>query len=206
MSLRILALILGVSALCQFSIAGAEQITFVFDGTASGVLGAQNFSNADLSVTAVEDTAEVPGPTAPFGIISFTPDLVTIDISTVGTTTVPNAYVFDTQSSGAAGFGVTSGSDSIQIYDPSLATYDMKSPIGPIFEAADPSVSDWTDMPTSMGDLTVNSYTNLTFTATLGGGGNGNVVPAPSAGWLSLIGLPIVVIAARRGLSAGRKA
>jgi hypothetical protein len=81
----------------------------------------------------------------------------------------------------------------------------MTTSIGPITETgADPFIGNWRDMATSAGDLTVTSWNDVRFTATVAGGGdgdsggNGNVVPLPNAAWLSLIGLPIVVIAARR--------
>jgi len=179
----------------QMSIAAAGPITYLFDGTASGTLGGQTFSDASLRVTAVADTANVPAPVGAESTISFNPASVAIDISAVGTMAVSNAYVFDAQALTGVGFGVVS--DDIQIHDPSFATYNMKSAIGPIFEAADPSTADWTNMPTSIGDLTVTSFTNVTFTATLGGS-NPSGVPAPSAAGLSLVGLAVSLIVAYR--------
>jgi len=207
MKLSLLALVLGVSALVPFSVAGAEQITYVFDGTASGTLGAQPFTGASLSVTAVVNTTDVPAPTGADDIIEVLPSLVTIDIGGLGSTTISNGYVFDNQAEAVGGFGATSGSDTIQIPDASFGTWNMKTAFGPVFASSDRSISDWTDMPTSEGDLAVNSYTDLTFTATLGSGSvGGNTVPSPSAAWLSLIGLPFAAIAARRGLKTPRKA
>jgi hypothetical protein len=204
MKLRVLGLILGVSALCQFSIAGAEQIKYVFNGTGSGTLGAQNFSDASLSVTASVDTADVPAPTEADNIIDVSPSLVTINIGGLGSTTISNGYVFDNQAEEVGGFGATSGSDTIQIPDPSFGTWNMKTAFGPVFAASDRSIADWTDMSTSQGDLAVTSFTDFTFTATLGGGSN--AAPLPSAAWLSLIGLSFVAIAVRRGVKAPRKA
>jgi hypothetical protein len=201
MKCRVLGLILGASALCQFSVAGAEQIKFVFDGTASGTIGANTFSNAELSVTAVGDTASIPAPDS-VGVIRFdTP--VTIGIHGVGSTTIATgAQIGCVPAENFVYFGV--GPSDIQVFDSSFSTYLFKTSIGPISEATDPSTVDWTDMSTPLGDLAVNSYTDLTFTATLGGGSI--MAPLPSAAWLSLIGLPFVAIAARRGVKAPRKA
>jgi hypothetical protein len=115
--------------------------------------------------------------------------------------TIANAYVFDNQNFQKVGFGV--GQDDIQFHDPSFATYNMKTSTGPFFEASDPSVTDWTNMPTSKGDLTVTSLTNLTFTATLGSSGP-SAVPLPSAAGMSLAGLTLCAIAAYRRSVAAR--
>jgi hypothetical protein len=188
------------AAFLQISIAAAGPIKFVFDGTASGTLGAQTFSNADLSVTAVGDTAVIPAPDSG-GVIRFdTP--VTIDVAGVGSTTIATGgQVGCFPSQDFVYFGV--GPADIQVFDNSFATFNFKTAIGPIFEATDPSTVDWTNMSTPLGALTVNSYTNLTFTATLGGSGNPSAVPAPSAAGLSLVGLALCLIAAyRRRVSA----
>ena len=127
---------------------------------------------------------------------------MTIDVAGVGSTTIATgAQVGCFPSEDFVYFGV--GPSDIQVFDSSFATYNFKTAIGPIFEATDPSTADWTNMSTPLGNLTVNSYTNLTFTATLGGSGNPSAVPAPSAAGLSLVGLALCLIAAyRRRVSA----
>jgi hypothetical protein len=149
-------------------------------------------------VTAVADPASVPAPTA--GVISFTPTLISIDNSaSPQAVTVPSGgYIFDNQNLSSLGFG--EGQDDITFNDPSFATYNLKTSTGPFFEASDPSISDWVNMPTSKGDLTVTSLTNLSFTATLSSSGTGTptVVPAPTAAGLSLAGLTLCAIAAYR--------
>ncbi|MGD0464619.1 MAG: hypothetical protein ABSB74_19210 [Tepidisphaeraceae bacterium] len=185
-------------ALLQTSIAAAVAITYVFDGTASGTLGAKAFSDASMSVTAVTDTTDVPAPTGADNIIDVYPSLVTINIGGLGSTTISNGYLFDNQALESGGFGARPGSDTIQIPDPSFGPWNMKTAFGPVFAASDRSIADWTGMSTSKGDLAVNSYTNLTFTATLGGSGNSPAVPAPSAAGLSLAGLSLCLIAAYR--------
>lgn len=204
MKLLVLGLMVGASALCQFSVAGAEQIKYVFDGTGSGTLGAQTFSNVDLSATAVTDTADVP--TAAGGGIDFNSVLFTINIGGVGSTNLSTGELDKNESTQNLDFGwrtSLSSTSVIRLSDPTLVNYDLKTAIGPITETGiDPFAGNWLGMSTSAGDLSVSSWDNVTFTATLGAGG---AVPSPSAAWLSLIGLPFVAIAARRGGKAPRK-
>lgn len=203
MKLQMLGLILGVSALCQVSVVGAEQIKYVFDGTGSGTLGAQTFSNVDLSATTVTDTALAAEANGDFGnpTIPFT-----IDIGGVGLTTLPNGVL--SAEADFVYFGYLTPEVSagfIEIDNPAFLHYDITTSIGPITDTvANPGIGNWTNVPTSAGDLTVTSWDNVSFTATLGGGAS--AVPLPNAAWLSLIGLPFVVIAARRGVNAPRKA
>jgi hypothetical protein len=201
MKLTILAVSMLGAALLPLSIAAAAPITYVFSGTASGSISGKSFSDVSFTVTAVADTVNVPAPTA--GDITFTPTTVTINNSASSQpVSVADAYVFDNQSLQKVGFGL--GQDDIQFDDPSFATYNMKTSTGPFFEASDPSIADWVDMPTSKGDLTVTSLTNLTFTATLSGSSAPSAVPLPSAAGLSLAGLTLCAIAAYRRSVAAR--
>jgi len=195
-------LALGVSAFVQFSVVGAETIKYVFDGTASGTLGSQTFSNVDLNESAVTDTASVP---ANGEQINFAPMPFTIDIGGVGSTTVSTGLLSLFHNASfqfvAAGWKTSSSEiDVIEINNPAFLTYDMTTSIGPITETgSDPFIGNWQNMSTSGGNLTVTSWDNVSFTATLGSGtGGSNAVPLPSAAWLSLIGLPLAAIAARR--------
>ena len=187
------------AALLPLSIAAAGPITYVFSGTATGSISGKSFSGVSFTVTAVADTANVPAPTA--GDITFTPTTITINDSASQSVTVPNGYVFDNQNFQKVGFGL--GQDDIQFHDPSFATYNMKTSTGPFFEASDPSIADWTNMPTSKGNLTVTSLTNLSFTATLGPSAP-SAVPLPSAAGMSLAGLILCAIAAYRRSVAAR--
>ncbi len=151
------------------------------------------------------DTADVPanGEEINFPAMPFT-----IDIGGVGPTTVSTGLLgeFHNASFDFVDFGWQSSTSLIgvvEINNPAFLNYDMTKSIGPIAETGtDPFIGNWEDMATSAGDLTVTSWNDVSFTATVAGdgdhGGNGNVVPLPSAAWFSLMGLPIVVIAARR--------
>jgi len=206
MKFHVLGLALAACALFPFSVASAESIKYVFDGTASGTLGSQTFSNVDLSASAVTDTADVPPyseeilfPTMPF----------TINIAGVGSTNLATGLLglYNFPSSQFMDFGWQAPPDDqigvIEIQNTVFATYDLKTSIGPITETGtDPFIGNWENMSTSAGNLTVTSWDNVSFTATLGGGTGGtsgnSAVPLPSAGLLSRIGLPLAAIAARR--------
>ncbi len=155
--------------------ANADSVTYFFTGTASGTLNGVGFSSALLTVTAAGDTTNVTNTPGIFQIDAFSS--VQIFVSGFGTMDVlGTSYVFDNTTNGVAGFGnmnLVHCCDVIQVYDPAFLVYDLKSSIGPIGNAVDPSTGDWINMGTSLGSLTVTSYTDYSFTAT--------VVPEPSS-------------------------
>lgn len=89
--------------------------------------------------------------------------------------------MFDNQASSKIGYGVNGipfCCDIIQFINPAYAAYDLMSAIGPLPCGSDLSIGDWIHVPTSSGLLTLLSYTDNTFEAT--------VVPLP--GSLALLG------------------
>ncbi|MGD0137447.1 MAG: hypothetical protein ABSD28_01110 [Tepidisphaeraceae bacterium] len=194
MKLRALVLASGVTALVHFSVADAEAIKYVFDGTASGTLGSQTFSNVELSATAVTDTSDVPayGEEILFPAMPFT-----INIAGIGSTSVSTGllglYNFPSEQFVAWGW-VAPVNDQIaviEIDNSVFATYDMKTSVGPITETgSDPFIGNWLNMSTSGGNLSVNSWDNVSFTATLGSGSGGtSAVPLPNSAAIALVGL-----------------
>jgi hypothetical protein len=153
-----------------------------------------------LSATAVTDTADVPAAVG--GELDFNSVLFAIDIGGVGSTNLSTGELDKYEPDQNLDFGwrtSLSSTSVIRLNDPRLVNYDLKTAIGPITETgADPFAGNWSGMSTSAGDLSVTSWDNVTFTATLGSGGVSKAVPLPNAAWLSLVGLPLVVIAARR--------
>lgn len=168
-----------VVVIARAGAAGAVPITYVFTGTASGTVnGSTSFSEATLTVTAYGNTDDV---TFDSGSQTYRDSNVStfITISGIGTMTVtPSAgnrdYVFDNQTpfgesgEGRIGYGIngiTSCCDIIQFPNAGYLTYDLKSAIGPFASTADLSTGDWVNVPTSMGPLTVTSFTGA-FSAT----------------------------------------
>ncbi len=157
--------------------ANADPVTYFFTGTANGTLNGVGFSGALLTVTAAGDTGNVTSNAGIFQIDTFSS--VQIFISGFGTMDVlGTSYVFDNNTNAVAGFGnenLVHCCDVIQVYDPAFALYDLKSSIGPIGNAVDPSTGDWINMGTSLGSLTVTDYRDYSFTATVG------TIPEPSS-------------------------
>lgn len=147
----------------------ADTLDYVFTGTASGTVDGITFTNATLTINAIGDTSAVSSTYAYF--LYFPVNTAAISISGIGSGTFNDStYVFDNQTAfgGTVGFG--DGSDIIQIHDEDFgstvfSTYDLTSPIGPLGFVTDPSVSDWTNLPTSLGAMTVTSYTDVSFQA-----------------------------------------
>jgi uncharacterized protein (TIGR03437 family) len=162
---------LGIIVSAATALAGQTGV-FTFSGTATGTIGGIPFTNATLTVTGSGDVGTVSCTHGsceldlPYGVTSFM-------IGGVGSGKFNfTSYFFDSQSSGVAGFGV--GGDLIQISNDTIGktvftTYDLQSTVGPLGpEAEDPSESDWTGMPTTLGSFTVTSFTNVTFQAIVG--------------------------------------
>jgi hypothetical protein len=193
------------AAFLPFSIAAAEPIAYAFSGTATGTLAGVPFSNLSLTVTAVSDTADVPAPDAEgIIIVPATKTIVTDSASLFAT--VADGQVFENQEVPDLGFDQTSSQFSLISFtgETFFTTYNLLSSAGPISESENPEDGFWTNMPTSAGALTVNTFSNVTFTATLGSTGPSGptsgppAVPLPSTAGLSLAGLAICAIAAYR--------
>ena len=160
--------------------ASAATMHYVFTGIAKGALGSQGFTDALVTVTATGNSGDVTF-SAPNTFFNSQVD-TTITISGVGSVQVTGSdYVFDNQASSKIGYGVNGipfCCDIIQFINPAYAAYDLMSAIGPLPFGSDLSIGDWIHVPTSSGLLTLLSYTDNTFEAT--------VVPLP--GSLALLG------------------
>jgi PEP-CTERM motif len=178
--------------------ADASPITYVFSGTASGTVGNTNFRNALLTVSATGDTSAVTGISGGTFSSNFPGGGVTFSVSGIGSGTFSNSsYVFDDQNDfgGMVGFGVngiTKCCDIIGILgtdfgSTAFATYNLQSPIGPLGFVTDPVVGDWDNVPTLLGNMTVNSYTNVSFQA-------GAITNAPEPSSLLLLGTGLLGI------------
>ena len=147
-------------------------MSYVFTGTASGTLGETPFTDATLTVTAIGNTDNVTYESQT-GTYRNQTLSTTISIDGIGTMAVtPGAgqhdYVFDNQPDQKIGYGVTgiqNCCDIIQFVNEAYATYDLNSEIGAFEPTTDLSTGDWVNVPTSMGPLTVPSFTG-SFSAT----------------------------------------
>ena len=156
--------------------AAAAPVTYRFTGDIAGTLGGTSVSGL-LTLTVTGNTDDITHPSPAYMLDSVGTSI--FDLAGVGNFTVTNpAYVFSRPDVGVVGFGVqglTDCCDIIQISDPAFLGYDLKTSIGPLGGASNPSLGDWVGVPTTAGAFTLRSMSNTTFEAILG-----NQVPEPS--------------------------
>lgn len=178
----------------------ADIITYSFAGMASGSVGSQVFTNATVSATGTADTNSIVNAGVfPFNEIDFAAGSETLTISGIGSGTFANLlYVVDNYGSGVlllGGLFPTGNADIIELTNSDLGSnvfsnYFLNTSIGPIGPAPDEAVAAWQDIPTSLGDVSLSSYTNVTFQA--------KVVPEPSSSSLLLTSLLALAFLAKR--------
>ena len=170
--------------------ASALPITYEQLVTASGSLGASDFTNALVTLTAMADTTEVAQLAG--GAFRVQSSSATVNVMGVGfgTFTIPTV-MFVNQGGSTAGLYsgtlATPGPDILDIVVAAIATYDLKTAIGPVSGA---SIFNATAFATTAGNFNLTSAGTVTFTATL----NQTAVPEePST--LALFTLSCVTLA-----------
>ena len=181
---------------------GDALATYVFTGTANGSVGTQTFTDVTLSVTGTADTKNI-GNGGPFRFneIDFNPGAAILSIGGVGSGIFSDlVFIVDNYGNGVLLLGGLFGpaaSDIVELRDADLgssvfSTYFLNTSIGPIGPDPDEAVAAWQNIPTSLGTVTVTSYTDVTFEAT--------VVPEPSSSALLVSGLLLVGVLFRKGI------
>jgi hypothetical protein len=187
--------ILGSLAVLPVPRVEAAPITFLFEGTASGVAGGTPFSQATFVITANANTVNVVQSGALFSLDSSAATIAIAGIGTGTFTSPPGTRVFDFQDNNTLGFSRVGidGPDLMDFADPAFATYGLTTSLGPLL-VGDPFFLDFSDVPTSLGNVTfdVDGVTDVTFTATAGGAG---AVPEPST--LLLLGAGVAALGLR---------
>lgn len=107
----------------------ASPIAYTFSGNASGLVNDAIFSNAGYRITLVGDTT---------GVSVFLPGIyqnavsATMEIDGFGVMPIVEALqVFSNTNNSAIGFSYPSLSDILDVGDPSVATYDLTTALGP---------------------------------------------------------------------------
>lgn len=193
--------------------ARADGITYTFQGTASGSLGATQFANAPFTITVDAQTSQIallpPQPCIPTPCTTFDVPATMATFLVAGFTgniTSP-VGLFDNQTFTGLGLsrivGGVIGADLLDIGSPAFATYQLNSnlgPLGPFFTSPVSLVQfncSFGCVTTSLGgNLTFDTVQNVTFTATTTA-----TTPEPSSLLLLGVGLGIVGAVRRKRLA-----
>lgn len=172
-----LTLALLLSGLLGCGSSGNTKMNYTFAGAASGSLGSTSFNNATFTLTMTADTRAVTSSTNPCAVPSGVCQLFLVPATTTifslpqqnqAATFTTTAEIFVNQTFPAVGLqrSGTQTSDMLDIQDQAFATYDLKSSIGPVTSSSAVVAQfncNYGCVETSMGVLTINSVSNLTF-------------------------------------------
>jgi hypothetical protein len=176
---------------CGARQANADAITYTESGTATGSIGATNFTDALVTITFAGDTSNVSGAS---GLFSNPVGTATVTIGGIGTFGFTDSlYVFDNQSFSVVGISDSTLNDILDtIGSSAFSTYDLTTAIGPVTGLSGFNLG--STYGTSDGLLAFSGMSaNSTFAATTAA-----AVPEPSS--LVLLGAAIAgLLMLRRG-------
>ena len=163
----------------------ATPITFTFNGIGDLALDSVEYDSTEFTVILNADTNNIQV----FGsIFRYEPVSATIDIGVLGTGTFDSnpVYVFSSQSSTVAGFGIDSHGDLFGTINSVLASYDMQSNLSPTSGSPnDPG--QWTNVGTSLGPMSFDNFTSSTFSASLSAVPEPGILPLLAAGGIVMV-------------------
>lgn len=175
----------------------AAPIVYTFKGTGTGNVDSTRFSDVAFKIDLFGDTNGVSfGRTDPYSSYVYrNTGPATIFISGIGSgefLPAPDAYygieIFNNPEVSVLGISYLIvpdyPPDLLDIQNPALATYDLKSSIGPIFDPDPSAINQFNNVDLTIGSLSFESARDVTFTAT--------VVPEPSTLLISLLGFSLV--------------
>jgi len=185
--------------------AGAAILMYSLSGTGSGSLNQTAFVDAPFEITVFAETQSAT-PAVQQGFWTYTVPASEARVQVSGSSgrfLVPTRF-FVSQLIGSAGFSIHDGSffggpDLMNIQNPSLSTWDLRSPIGPVFLASasipvqgPPTRPVFTNISTELGLLSFTAASNVTFRAA--------AVPEPGTMALGSTSLAILALRSRRRL------
>jgi len=169
------ALALGVAgAICVAAPSLAEQITYTMEFIGTGSLGSSSFSQADVTLTMVNDLGNIMYDSA-FMLYEIN-GTATVSVSGVtGSTpaTFTDPMQFYTDSSTLVGlFDANVGFDVVDLFSAAFSGYQLGGLTAPITDTAQLGLPGFSGFPTDAGDLITTGLGNdttsdATFTATV---------------------------------------
>jgi hypothetical protein len=116
---------------CGAGRANADGITYTESATATGSIGATNFTGALVTITFAGDTSNVSGAS---GLFTNPVGTATVTIGGIGTFAFTDSLVvFDNQPFSAVGISDATLNDILDTFsDPPFSTYDLTTAIGPV--------------------------------------------------------------------------
>jgi hypothetical protein len=156
--------ILALTILLGTSIVSAELINYTFTGTATGSVDGAVFSNADVTITASADTANVLFDG--YNFYELTPSSTMVTISGIGSAAMTGQVsVFNMQALNYSFAGLQQDyMDIVTVEGLELELYDLKTSFGPLSPAF-LSLYGSLNIPTTMGTVVINSSGDFTFQA-----------------------------------------
>ena len=180
---------LVVSALLGAT-AQSASIVYTFSGTGSGTVNSTTFVDVPFTIQVFADTSNIVGPSGSF--YEVPDDSSTITIPGIGTATFTgNLRVFALST--AVGFGRVAGGDLLDMDHPTgFQGITLGTDWGPVFDASPFAFNQFVNEPSSLGNVTLSSASDVTFTAGAG------AVPEPSTALLGLGGALGMLLVRRR--------
>lgn len=182
------SVLLGAAIAVISAPALAVPITYTFNGTGTGTVGATVFTNAAYTITLTGDTVAITGSGTFFNVVTGT-----MTIAGIGTATITAAIdVFDNQGSSAVGFQLSpGGNDQLDVSNAAFATYALATNLGPISGLVPFALNQFVALGSTLGPITMPSSSTVTFQAGGGSGPPAAVVPVPT---LSEYGLLLLAL------------
>jgi hypothetical protein len=152
------------------STAQADPIRYTFEGVADVTLDGTPFGVVEYFIEMQGDTELIVQRSAGLFDVDGEASFEIPEIAN-GSFNIPTR-VFVNQNVSVAGFSRgNEGNDLLDLRSAAFATWPLSTPIGPIYDPAPFATSQFTDVPTSAGLLTLRAI-DVTFNAVVGGGCN----------------------------------